>query len=505
MISTKRIAIACTGALAAALLFTPLAGAQDRQAEPSRTLFSEIVRPTASGDEGGLAGGAPDVIVSSMAAAIVNTTYSAVGDISPYSMTSVSCNIGTAPAIWIDISDPNSPQWDLRNQHPVIGQNMYRLQGGRFEQIGMSWLKHGFCAADQPSCGSPYQGIASCDWLGLFATDTYSSTRNGTQSFLGPRSEVNPWTGVYPYPYIKGWNLSGNGIYKRLQVRTSDLDPGLNEGALYFGEVQYICTDEPPENRYNNVSYRRIVVGTFNGSTQKWNLSATGGTIVTEPAINAWRTNDPQVVLTNIDVPNDGRLILGSRVTDLGGGNWNYEYALYNMNADRAVQAFGVPMASGMAINDMGFHDVDYHSGEDYSSVDWTQSVDAAYATWATLTHAQNINANALRWGTTYNFRFTSPNPPKYRMLRVDYFKPGDVAGTTVRALGPTNCPADIAPNNGVGDGNVNVSDLLAVIAAWGPCPMPTDCPADIAPLGGDDVVNVSDLLAVIGAWGSCP
>jgi hypothetical protein len=64
------------------------------------------------------------------------------------------------------------------------------------------------------------------------------------------------------------------------------------------------------------------------------------------------------------------------------------------------------------------------------------------------------------------------------------------------------SCPADID-----GGGTINVDDLLAVIAAWGPCqPPPTSCPADIAPdRSGDGQVNVDDLLAVIGEWGACP
>lgn len=65
--------------------------------------------------------------------------------------------------------------------------------------------------------------------------------------------------------------------------------------------------------------------------------------------------------------------------------------------------------------------------------------------------------------------------------------------------LGATPVPGDIT-----GDGVVNVSDLLAVINNWGPCPAPPQsCPADVAPApDGDGVVNVSDLLYVINHWG---
>lgn len=76
-------------------------------------------------------------------------------------------------------------------------------------------------------------------------------------------------------------------------------------------------------------------------------------------------------------------------------------------------------------------------------------------------------------------------------------------------ATGPTlsftidlPCPADVD-----GSGGVNVTDLLSVIAAWGPCvdpcpPTPQTCPEDV---NGDCVVNVQDLLGVIAQWGACP
>ena len=48
-------------------------------------------------------------------------------------------------------------------------------------------------------------------------------------------------------------------------------------------------------------------------------------------------------------------------------------------------------------------------------------------------------------------------------------------------------------------DGSVNVIDLLALLAAWGPNP------GHVADINNDDTVNVTDLLALLGAWGACP
>ncbi len=65
---------------------------------------------------------------------------------------------------------------------------------------------------------------------------------------------------------------------------------------------------------------------------------------------------------------------------------------------------------------------------------------------------------------------------------------------------GPIPAPPPI-PGDINHDGHVNVTDLLAVINAWGPCapPCPPTCPADVT---GDCNVNVSDLLLVITNWG---
>ena len=59
--------------------------------------------------------------------------------------------------------------------------------------------------------------------------------------------------------------------------------------------------------------------------------------------------------------------------------------------------------------------------------------------------------------------------------------------------LAPITCPWDLD-----GDGDVGVTDLLALLAAWGTNPLgPPDFDND-----GD--VGVTDLLALLGHWGSC-
>ncbi len=58
-------------------------------------------------------------------------------------------------------------------------------------------------------------------------------------------------------------------------------------------------------------------------------------------------------------------------------------------------------------------------------------------------------------------------------------------------------CPWDLDDN-----GSVGVSDLLSLLASWGPCPPKADCPADF---DGNGNVGVSDLVALLANWGPCP
>ena len=51
------------------------------------------------------------------------------------------------------------------------------------------------------------------------------------------------------------------------------------------------------------------------------------------------------------------------------------------------------------------------------------------------------------------------------------------------------------------GSGTIDFDDLLAVLAAWGPCDPKKPCPAD---LDHDDDVDFDDLLTLLAAWGEC-
>ena len=70
------------------------------------------------------------------------------------------------------------------------------------------------------------------------------------------------------------------------------------------------------------------------------------------------------------------------------------------------------------------------------------------------------------------------------------------VLALSIPAMGFVSVDIAPTPGDATGDGTIDVNDLLAVIAAWGPCPAP--CPADF---DGGGEVDVDDLLAVIDNW----
>ena len=412
------------------------------------------------------------------------------GTITAYSFGTAAVNVGNVNLDWID----NSPF------HPVISQNMFRLKDGKFEHIGQSWLKHGFCALQLDNCGDCPNAPGCLQLLEPGCRDPYHAGLNGDQDGMGPKFEVNAATGVYPW-VPTDFALTGNAIYKRLQVATADL---ANAGAMYFIEGHYIAPDDAAAgNDDNNASYRRVNIDAITH-----NLSFPGLTQAQKPGIRAWQDNGIGVTLTHIDVPDDGRFTLGHKVSDNGDGTWHYEYALYNMNSDRSGQAFRVPVPASVTLTNIGFHDVDYHSGEPYVGTDWTVTTGGGEIVWASETVSQNVNANALRWGTLYNFRFDADAAPTTADVVIDLFKllqhgEQGPSSMTVSAEGPEGvvvpCPTDVN-----GDGVTNVLDLIDLLLCFG---LPDDPPCDTGQdVNGDGNINVLDLIDLLLEFGNtCP
>ena len=379
----------------------------------------------------------PDVIVGDLSD-IGN--FAAVGTIDAFSVGTTSCNLGNVDLLW---QSGNS-------NHPVIPHNLYRLKtvngSARIEQIGMSWMKHGFTALTQNlccTCSNPGTGAL----LGRGCSDPYVASLNGTQvaltsGGLGPRFQTDPHAGAFTFPYmfraiglISGTS-DPNSITRRLQVQADDLSSTLNPGALYFWEAQYITPDDAAaKNQNNNASYRRATFTLVTGSNYTGAFASGATTQRQKSAIQAWRDSDPTVTETVIDTPeatpvsqpgnSTGKCILSAKATDLGGGVWHYEYALYNMNSDRCISSVSVPVSASLSATNIGFHDVPYHSGDGFGTAqnalvsidgtDWPGIKSGSAVSWAAVplvAPANPLNTNVLRWGTTYNYRFDCNSPP---------------------------------------------------------------------------------------------
>ncbi len=449
--------------------------------------------PTADG--GGLVG--PDVITGDLQA----SRWWATDEVeTAYSIGVTACNLGDEALGW---------HGNPSHEHGIAAQNMFRVSAdGRIEQLGQAWLFHMFCALQQNVCGVCEGGGGCQSVLHPLCSDPHTSSRAGSQGGLGPKWQVNPHTVEFPLPWNGGEGTDGS-FRRRIRVRNVELDPKLNPGARYFLEAQFIAPDDAARGNGNNgASYREVTVDpdthllTFVAPTQR-----------ERAGIHAWPDSDPAVSVVEIQVDADGKpdaqtgtfddglFFLAYRATDNGDGTWRYEYAIQNLNSHRAGRSFLVPIPDTVAITNVGFHDVDYHSGDgiggvNFDGTDWRATIADGAIRWDTDSIETNENANALRWGTLYNFRFTADAPPAPVTGRLDLFRPGDPAFMPIALLGPNGCPGDLDA-----DGVVDFADVLAVLAAWGPCPPPPDCTAD---LDAGGAVDFADLLRVLAAWGPC-
>ena len=430
----------------------------------------------------------PDVIVGDLED--VAQFNSPVGTQVGLAIGTDSCNNGDQPVNWLAM--PNT-------DHPVVPQNLYRMSGGanndaRFEQIGQSWMKHTFLALQEGVCGfcdtSPpcNPGPQLCPGC----SDPYTSGLNGDQGSIGSRAWVNPFTGSFPSTANNHSGHSHNSVSHRILVETSDLIPGQNSGASYFGEAAYIspheytwCQSHPTQcNMFNNYSYRRFSV---TGGPTFFNFPAVGSTVRMQSAIQAWAATNATVNQIEPDPGNDGIWLMGYKITNPSAGVWHYEYALFNMNLDRGIQSFNVPLSAGVNVSNIGFHAPPQHPGwandgtfnnQGYSSAPWTVTQAPGSITWNSETFAQNQNANAIRWGTLYNFRFDADQPPQSANATVGFFKTGSPMMVAIQApAGGTPTPTPTATATATATATPTATATATATATITPRPTPSPRP----------------------------
>ncbi len=389
----------------------------------------------------------PDVVVGQI---IGIANYNPTNGIDAFTLGTTACNAGNTLIDWVGPT----------NHHPVIGETFYKHSvvngAGRFEQIGMSWLKHGF-ASDTTNVCCTCLPPGDNQHMGVGCSDTYSASQAGAQSTLTPRWQVNAHTGNFPYP---GANPTWSGTTaRRCEALISELEVS-SATVQYFAECTYTTADDAlAGNGNNNASYIGINV---TGAPANFGFAITGSTVMMQDAIRAWPTLETGVTLTDLQVPNDGLFIIGSNATDLGGGLYHYEYAVHNANSYLAGGSFSVPIPVGAVLSNVGFHDITYRNGDGLNNVsqtstDWPAVQAGGAITWSCDTPAVDPNANAIRWATTYNFRFDANIAPASGSVAVGIW---NVSTPTAYAVAAT-----------IPSGNGGLTSFCAGDGSVVPCP----------------------------------
>lgn len=425
----------------------------------------------------------PDLITGDMPAV---QQFGRSGDEVGLAVGTISCNAGDAPVTFTQTPSTN---------HPVAAMNLYRLTPMRIEQIGQSWVMHTFAPLQNNTCGFGCVGGCGSDRLCPGCASPHTTTTAAAQSNLSSRAWVQPFTGVLAASAFSHAGHSHNGTSHRLAVADGDLtqdDPD-NAAAQYLVEVQHVTPeDSAAGNQFNNVSHRRYSVTGISGET--YTLGPIGPAAVMSPAIDAW--SDATQTLIEPAPGVDGRAMVAYRVTGPVAGVWHYEYAIYNMNLDRAIESLSVPTGCA-TINNLAFHAPRNAPGfpndgtvgnAGYSNDPWQVVVNSGSVSWSTESLAINPNANAIRWGTLYNFAFDADRPPTTVVATIGLFKTGNTFAVTVSG------PALAGDLNA--DGVVDSLDgdvLVNVLLGFDREPSHVQC----ADVNGDGANNGAD----IGAW----
>ena len=442
---------------------------------------------------------------------------------------------------------------DAGNRHPYIAQAIYRINAeGRLEQLGTSWFKHSWSAAsgamagqtgtatgnDPCGIGSSCFNLNTDNQLEANCADTYSAGHNSDTYYMGPRSEVNPrkgwndpgWTrfGAYVDNYTSSDVLATTGqndgvrsltggtlqSWKMARAAYADISTAaLGPNGRMIMEGYYVVNGDG--YKLNNIGHRQLTSTVAPGATSA-SISnfALSGRHVWGPALLQW--GEQKSVATP---QTDGDVYVTSRAVNLGGGQWRYEYNVFNLDLNQNVNAFEVPVPSFANVTNMNFRQPrQFVLGQD--GADWVGSYDGAKKSVVWMAQAAPAKTNAelaamvpplpantvlkpnnITWGTMYTFWFTCNLDP--RSDASVKLTPGAAltAGTqlTGEARAPRH-PADLGKQGGEAgaDGMLDNNDFIKFIDFF----FAMDSKADLGVQGGgqgtDGLYDNNDFIAFI-------
>jgi len=305
--------------------------------------------------------------------------------------------------------------------YPKIASLLVRESNGRMVQVsGKSNLKHSRTAFNFTSgpC-APCINTGSNQW-NVGCSDTYSSGFSSASN-LGPTDEIDPWLGT--------WNpvgsyfdrgdppVSGSQATDGIQSPITNSDPLLNrmivpESELavpgtFYGQAHLVVIGEPVGNRADNQATRPM---TFQYSGSSWTSNVAGPAVV-GPVLTRW---SGAITAVGGNGQDDGRFMVGCRVTGPVDGFWHYEIAVHNLDNASGGAALRIPVCPAARVRNAGFRDIDRDAQNDWAFN--RTSGEIAFLITGT---------NSLDWNTLYNFWFDSDAAPVAGTVAVDRARAG--------------------------------------------------------------------------------
>jgi len=322
-------------------------------------------------------------------------------------------NVGFGDAAWIPkFTTESFYTFVPRDQHPFLVWNMYRISDGRIEQLGASGVKHAFLTLNFNCTINCPGGNGHILWPGC--EDVYSTGNNDDNFNQGPRDEILAseglfWsTGSFFDPGSTGSQTNNSTTYQnRLMIKEAELSTA---GADYFLDSWYVVQYDV--DIWNSMGYHSI---SPSPSGSGWSFGPLGP-FTNGPPINNWvaeNTVDPMegheiVVLDGptpaADYPDNmpsGHLRVLVKVTDLGGGEYRYNYAVMNFDFDHGIGEFAIPLSPGATVSET------YMGGP----------ADELDSPWPASVSANEVRFSApagekLPWFTLYNFEIVVDQAP---------------------------------------------------------------------------------------------